>query len=159
MTEDRVERMDEAIGQWVTFTLDAESYGIDVMRVQEVLSVPEITAVPGAPPWIIGVINLRGNVVPVIDTRMRLGMSSKPPGVSDRVIVIEADEQIVGILVDSVAEVAHIRAGQINSTPNIGRRECVRYIHGVVSWNGALLILLDSVRLFAQQRCDHLATL
>jgi purine-binding chemotaxis protein CheW len=159
MTEERVERMDDAISQWVTFALDGETYGIDVMQVQEVLPMPEITPVPGAPSWIMGIINLRGTVVTVIDTRMRLGINPKAADASNRVIVIEANEQIAGIHVDSVAEVANVRDSQIETVPDVGSRESARYIHGVVSRDGMLLILLDSIRLLAQREWDQVAAL
>lgn len=157
MAEEQLERADDAISQWVTFTLDTETYGIGVMQVQEVLSMPEITPVPGAPSWILGIINLRGNVVTVIDTRMRLGISPQAADASHRVIVIETAEQVAGILVDSVAEVADICDAQIEIAPDIGSRECARYLHGVVSRNGALLILLDSARLLAPQDWNQTA--
>lgn len=160
MAEEQLERVDETISQWVTFTLDDETYGINVMQVQEVLSMPEITPVPGAPSCVMGIINLRGSVVTVIDTRMRLGIGPKPPDASNRVIVIEADDQIAGILVDTVAEVANVRDTQIDTAPDVGSRECARYIQGVVSWDNALLILLDSIRLLSQQEeWDSVATL
>lgn len=159
MTEERFERMDDAISQWVTFALDGETYGIDVMQVQEVLPMPEITPVPGAPSWIMGIINLRGTVVTVIDTRMRLGINPKAADASNRVIVIEANEQVAGIHVDSVAEVAHVCDSQIEIVPDIGSRESARYIRGIVSRNGMLLILLDSIRLLAQQEWDQVAAL
>ncbi|MFT4725261.1 MAG: purine-binding chemotaxis protein CheW, partial [Colwellia sp.] len=91
--------------QWVTFKLDSETYGINVMQVQEVLRYSEIAPVPGAPTYVLGIINLRGNVVTVIDTRQRFGL--KPADISDntRIVIIEAEKQVIGILVDSVAEV------------------------------------------------------
>lgn len=151
MAQEQIACVDDAISQWVTFTLDDETYGINVMQVQEVLSMPEITPVPGAPSHIMGIINLRGHVVTVIDTRVRLGIGPKAPGASNRVIVIETDEQIAGILVDSVAEVADIGDAQIETAPDLGNQECARYIFGVVSRDNVLLILLDSLRLLAQQ--------
>lgn len=160
MAEEQVERVDDdAISQWVTFALDGETYGIDVLQVQEVLPMPEITPVPGAPSWITGIINLRGSVVTVIDTRMRLGISPKAADASNRVIVIEAGEQVAGILVDSVAEVANICDSQIESAPDVGSRESAHYICGIVSRDDMLLILLDSMRLLAQREWDQVAAL
>lgn len=160
MAEEQVERVDDdAISQWVTFALDGETYGIDVLQVQEVLPMPEITPVPGAPSWITGIINLRGSVVTVIDTRMRLGISPKAADASNRVIVIEAGEQVAGILVDSVAEVANICDSQIESAPDVGSRESAHYICGIVSRDDTLLILLDSMRLLAQREWDQVAAL
>ena len=93
------------ITQWVTFRLEEERYGINVMQVQEVLRMTEIAPVPGAPDYVLGIINLRGNVVTVMDTRKRFGLMPTEPDDATRIVIIEADEQVVGILVDSVAEV------------------------------------------------------
>lgn len=159
MTEERAERVGDAVRQWVTFALDSETYGINVTQVQEVLPMPEITPVPGAPAWVMGIINLRGNVVTVIDTRVRLGISPKAADVSNRVIVIEADEQVAGIHVDSVTEVADICDSQIEIAPDVGSQAFAHCIHGIVSRNDTLLILLDNVRLLAQQEWDQVAAL
>ena len=96
---------DDPILQWVTFKLDNETYGINVMRVQEVLRYTEIAPVPGAPSYVLGIINLRGNVVTVIDTRQRFGLDTVEVSDNTRIVIIEADKQVVGIMVDSVAEV------------------------------------------------------
>ncbi|MEQ8939221.1 MAG: chemotaxis protein CheW, partial [Gammaproteobacteria bacterium] len=103
---------DELI-QWVTFRLDEEVYGINVMQVQEVLRVSEIAPVPGAPGYVMGIINLRGNVVTVIDARKRFNLVQKEPDDSSRIVIVEVDSQVIGILVDSVAEVVNIRASEI----------------------------------------------
>jgi len=109
---------DDAVLQWVTFKLDNETYGINVMQVQEVLRYTEIAPVPGAPHYVLGIINLRGNVVTVIDTRSRFGLQSAEVDDSTRIVIIEAEKQVIGILVDSVAEVVYLR----RSTLNIHRR-------------------------------------
>lgn len=132
-----------AISQWVTFRLDNEKYGINVMQVQEVLRVTEIAPVPGASAYVLGIINLRGNVVTVIDTRNRFGLSSKEPDDNSRIVIIETDSQIIGILVDSVAEVVELQSSDIETAPNVGNEETSRYIQGVTSCDNELLILVD----------------
>jgi purine-binding chemotaxis protein CheW len=106
--------------QWVTYKLGDETYGINVMQVQEVLRHTEIAPVPGAPDYVLGIINLRGNVVTVIDTRSRFGLSSCDITDNTRIVIIESDDQVVGILVDSVAEVVYLRSSEIDSAPNVG---------------------------------------
>jgi len=138
----------EAIGknehrQCVTFRLDDEIYGINVMLVQEVLRITDIAPVPGAPSYVVGIINLRGNVVTVIDTRMRFGLPPREMDDSTRIVIIEAEKQTVGIIVDSVSEVVDIYADEIETAPNVGNDETSRYIEGVVSRNDELLILVD----------------
>ncbi len=87
--------------QCVTFRLENETYGINVMQVQEVLRVTEIAPVPGAPDYVLGIINLRGNVVTVIDTRRRLGLPSREPDEATRIVIIETGKHVVGIMVDA----------------------------------------------------------
>ncbi len=128
--------------QWVTFMLDNEKYGINVMQVREVLRDIEIAPVPGAPSYVLGIINLRGNVVTVIDTRSRFGLPAVEVNDESRIIIIETMDQIVGLLVDSIAEVADIPKSQIEITPNVGNDDSSRYIQGVHSREGELLILV-----------------
>lgn len=137
--------------QWVTFRLGDEMYGINVMQVQEVLRLTEIAPVPGAPGYVIGIINLRGNVVTVIDLRNRFGLSSKEPDDASRIVIIEAEDQVIGILVDSVAEVVELRSSDIETAPNVGNDESSRYIQGVSSRGNHLLILLDLNKLFSDE--------
>ena len=111
---------EDPILQWVTFKLDNETYGINVMRVQEVLRYTEIAPVPGAPSYVLGIINLRGNVVTVIDTRQRFGLMNAEISDNTRIVIIEADKQVVGIMVDSVAEVVYLRQSEIETAPNVG---------------------------------------
>lgn len=133
----------DAVMQCVTFRLEEEIYGINVMQVQEVLRVTEIAPVPGAPDYVLGIINLRGNVVTVIDTRERLGLGSKERDESTRIVIIEAEKLVVGILVDAVAEVVDLRASEIESPPSVGNDESSKYIQGVACRDGELLILVD----------------
>jgi purine-binding chemotaxis protein CheW len=134
---------EDPILQWVTFHLAGETYGVNVMQVQEVLRYTEIAPVPGAPHYVIGIINLRGNVVTVIDTRNRFGLS--PGDITDntRIVIIEADKNVVGILVDSVAEVVYLRQSEIETAPNVGNEESAKFIQGVCHKNNELLILIE----------------
>ncbi|NNJ92980.1 MAG: chemotaxis protein CheW [Gammaproteobacteria bacterium] len=137
--------------QLVTFRLKDETYGINVMQVQEVLRVAEIAPVPGAPHYVLGIINLRGNVVTVIDTRVRFGLPSAEINDLSRIIVIESEAQVVGILVDSVAEVADLHVSEIDSAPNVGNDESSRYIQGVASRDSNLLIVVDLNKLLSEE--------
>ena len=137
--------------QLVTFRLKDETYGINVMQVQEVLRVAEIAPVPGAPHYVLGIINLRGNVVTVIDTRTRFGLPQTEVDELSRIIVIESEAQVVGILVDSVAEVVDLHASEIDSAPNVGNEESSRYIQGVANFDNNLLIVVDLNKLLSEQ--------
>lgn len=148
---------DDPVLQWVTFQLDEETYGINVMQVQEVLRHSEIAPVPGAPDYVLGIINLRGNVVTVIDTRTRFGLPSSEVSESTRVVIIEADQQVIGILVDSVAEVVYLRSSDIDSAPNIGTEESARFIQGVSNRDGELLILVDLNKMLTDEEWGEVA--
>lgn len=137
--------------QCVTFTLEEETYGINVMQVQEVLREVEVAPVPGAPNYVLGIINLRGNVVSVIDARTRFGLPTQESNDKTRIIVIETKQQIVGILVDSVAEVVDVNQKEIDTAPNVGNAETSKYIDGVVSRGENLLILVDLNKLLSEE--------
>ncbi|MDH3451993.1 MAG: chemotaxis protein CheW [Gammaproteobacteria bacterium] len=140
------------VSQWVTFKLGAETYGVNVMQVQEVLRVSEIAPVPGAPDYVLGIINLRGNVVSVLDIRLRFGLQQKTADDTTRIIIIELESQTIGILVDSVAEVEDVQSGEVDTAPAVGNEESSRYIAGIVSRPNGLLILVDVQRLLSEQQ-------
>jgi purine-binding chemotaxis protein CheW len=147
----------EPVIQLVTFRLKDETYGINVMQVQEVLRVSEIAPVPGAPAHVLGIINLRGNVVTVIDTRIRFGLPTTEPGDASRIVIIESDQQVVGILVDSVAEVVELQQSDIDSAPSIGSEDTARYIQGVASRDEDLLIVVDLNKLLSEEEWSEMA--
>ena len=134
---------DDPVLQWVTFRLAGETYGVNVMQVQEVLRYTEIAPVPGAPDYVLGIINLRGNVVTVIDTRNRFGLTSGDLTDNTRIVIIEAEGHVIGILVDSVAEVVYLRQSEIETAPNVGNDESAKFIQGVCHKNEELLILIE----------------
>ncbi len=149
----------DPITQWVTFFLENEKYGIRVMQVQEVLRMTEIAPVPGAPHYVLGIINLRGNVVTVIDSRKRFGLPDKEPDDSTRIVIIEAGDHVVGILVDSVAEVVDLRASEIETAPNVGTDDSSKYIQGVSSQRQELLILVDVDKLLSDDEWQEVGSL
>jgi purine-binding chemotaxis protein CheW len=148
---------DDKILQWVTFCLGHETYGINVMDVQEVLRYTEIAPVPGSPVYVIGIINLRGNVVTVMDSRLRFGLSSIDVGENTRIVIVEYEQNVVGMLVDSVAEVVYLRESEIDPGPNIGDEGSARFVRGVCNKDDVLLILLDLGKLLAEENWDDYA--
>lgn len=153
------EDINDEVLQWVTYRLGEETYGINVMQVQEVLRYTEIAPVPGAPDYVLGIINLRGNVVTVIDTRSRFGLPPSETTDNTRIVIIESDEQVVGILVDSVAEVVYLKTSEIDSAPNVGTEESAKFIQGVSNRDGELLILVDLNKLLTDDEWDELSKL
>lgn len=150
---------DDPVLQWVTFRLENETYGINVMQVQEVLRYTEIAPVPGAPDYVLGIINLRGNVVTVIDTRQRFGLQSTDVTDNTRIVIIEADKQVIGIMVDSVAEVVYLRQSEIETAPNVGNEEAAKFIQGVCNKNDELLILVDLEKMMTAEEWAELDSL
>lgn len=155
----RKDQSNDEVLQWVTFQLEEETYGINVMQVREVLRYTEIAPVPGAPDYVLGIINLRGNVVTVIDTRSRFGLMGGEITDNTRIIVIESERQVIGILVDSVAEVVYLRASEIDTTPSVGTDESSKFIQGVSNREGKLLILVDLNKLLSEDEWDEMAYL
>ena len=157
MSINTAEVQDNTVFRWVTFFLDQEKYGINVMQVQEVLRVTEIAPVPGAPEYVLGIINLRGNVVTVIDTRQRFGLLPIEQDDSSRIVIVESNDQVIGILVDSVAEVIDLRLSEIESAPNVGTEDASKFIQGVASQEDELLIIVDLNKLLADEELEGLA--
>ncbi len=142
MAEDDADK-DIDITQWGTFRLGEEIYGVNVMQIREVLRYTDITPVPGAPFYVLGIINLRGNVVTVIDTRTRFNLAPGTVDNNSRIVVVEVHKQVVGMLVDSVDEVTYLKQTDIEKTPHVGNEETSKFISGVCNKNNELLILID----------------
>jgi purine-binding chemotaxis protein CheW len=142
----------------VTFCLNDETYGINVLQVREVLRVSEIAPVPGAPDNVLGVINLRGNVVTVVDARRSFRMAPKPVDDAARIVVVEIDEHVVGLFVDAVAEVLELTQSMVESAPNVGNEENSKYIDGVVNHPGGILILVDVRKMLNDEAWALVAT-
>ena len=151
-------KKDEVL-RWVTFQLDKEMYGVNVMQVREVLRYSDIAPVPGAPAYVLGIINLRGNVVSVIDTRMRFGLPPAEVTDNTRIMIIESERQTVGILVDSVADAVDLNTKDIDDTPNMGTEESAKFICGVCNRNDELLILIDLYKLLSEEEWQDIANL
>ena len=141
----------EPVSEWVTFYLEEEKYGVNVMMVREVLKNTEIAPVPGSPYFVLGIINLRGNVVTVVDTRTRFGLTPKEEDEASRIIVVERGDHVIGMMVDSVAEVMTLRASEIEFAPNVGNDESAKYIEGVSNQEDELLILVSLEKLFTEE--------
>ena len=150
---------EDEVFQRVTFQLENETYGINVMQVQEILRYSEIAAVPGAPDYVLGIINLRGNVVTVIDTRARFGLMPAEITDNSRIVIIEAEKQVIGILVDSVAEVVYLKKSEIEDAPYVGTEESSQFIQGVTNRDDGLLILVDLNKLLSDEEWNELSLL
>ncbi|OGR37744.1 MAG: chemotaxis protein CheW [Desulfovibrionales bacterium GWA2_65_9] len=155
---DALTRSDDALLQLVTFKIADEEFGLDILKVQEIIRTMEITKVPRSPEFVEGVINLRGKVIPIIDLRKRFGLESKSHDRQTRIIVIELHAMIVGFVVDSVSEVLRIPANTVEAPPAIVSGIDSEYINGVGKLVDRLLILLDLNKLLtAEERMSMAA--
>jgi purine-binding chemotaxis protein CheW len=134
-------------GQYVSFTLGSERYGVDVSRVQEIKGFDSATRVPYSPAFVLGVVNLRGAIVPVIDLRMRFGLERAPYGATTVIVVVHIGaargERVAGLVVDAVNEVHHIAADLIRPPPQLAGMVEHSHVQGIADIDGQLLMLLD----------------
>jgi len=154
-----VQEGDDPVLQWVTFRLGDEIYGVNVMQVKEVLRYSEIAPVPGAPSFVLGIINLRGSVVTVMDTCQRFDIETGEISDSTRIMILEVDGHVIGILVDAVSEVVYLRQSEIEPSPNVGNDESSKFIQGVCNKNDTLLILVDLDRLLSEDEWSDISTM
>lgn len=130
-------------GEYLSFTLGDEQYGVDILKVQEIRGYDQVTRVPDAPDYIKGVINLRGTIVPVIDLRLKLRLENARYDAFTVMIVLNVEQRVVGIVVDSVSDVIELSAEQIRPTPEFGAAVDTRFINGIGTQDERMLILLD----------------
>ncbi len=129
--------------QLVSFKIGEEEFGIDILRVQEIIKMIDITKVPNAPSFVEGVINLRGRIIPIVFLRKRLGMETKEFDKNTRIVVVEIDGKIVGFIVDAVSEVLRISKEITEKPPEFVSGVNSDYITAVAKLEDRLLILLD----------------
>jgi len=142
--------------QLVSFKIGEEEFGVDILKVQEINRMVEVTRVPNAPEYVDGVINLRGKVIPIVDLRRRLGMPRKEHSKDTRIVVVELNGKITGFVVDAVSEVLRIPRSVTEPPPSIVAGIEAEYITAVGKLEDRLLILLDLERIFSAQETQQL---
>lgn len=147
----------ETIYQLVSFVTENEEFGVDILKVQEIIRTVDITRVPKSPDFVEGVINLRGKIVPVIDLRKRFGMRTKERDNETRIIVVELIDKVVGFLVDKVKEVIRVEKKVIEPPPELTTNVNSNYITGVAKLQDRLLILLDLNKVLSSEEQEKLA--
>lgn len=150
---------DDSILQLVTFKLENDEFGVDILKVQEINRMMNITKIPNAPDFIEGVINLRGKIIPIVDLRKKLGFPSKEYDKATRIIVIELEGIILGFVVDSVSEVLRIPRNTIEPPPSIIRGIESEFIEGVGKLEDRLLILLELKKIFTPSEHKTIETM
>ncbi len=143
--------------QLVSFRLGPEEFGLDILKVQEIIRIQELTRVPNMPEYIEGVINLRGKVIPVIGLRKRIGLESQTHDKKTRIVVVDVQGNVLGFVVDSVSEVLRIHSETVEDPPRLGKKER-DYISGIGKLDSRLLLLLDLDRLMSDSTVTLAAT-
>ena len=133
--------------QVVGFRIGNEMYGVRIAAVREIVRVPEITSVPSAPDIIEGVINLRGKIIPVMDLRKRFGHADIQPDKKNRILVVEIENKLVGLIVNAASEVLKIPPSEIEAPSSVFSEGESGYVTGVGKLKGRLIILLDISKL------------
>ena len=145
-------------GKFLTFGMSEEQYGIGILKVKEIIGMMNIRPIPKTPEFVKGVLNLRGKVIPVIDLRLRFGLQAKPYDARTCIIVVETDnsstKNTMGVVVDSVNEVANIKGDQVEPTPSFGVSLDTAYIQGIAKMSDGVKILLDIDRILTETNIE-----
>lgn len=143
--------------QIIIFKLGDEEFGVDILQVREIEKLDqEVTRVPKAPSFVEGVINLRGEIVPIVDLRKRFMLNVKEVSSETRVIIVESNENLVGMIVDSVAEVLRVNLSAIESAPQITKGVDAYFLSGVAKIEERLIVLLDLERTLSPEETQEL---
>lgn len=152
MTETAV--LNDLAGQYVSFVLNNEEYGVSILAVHEIIRFQDLTRIPQSPKFVDGVLNLRGKVIPVINLRKKFDMDEKDSDGSTRIIVVDLEGRTVGMIVDEVKEVQLIETEQISEAPPMGASMNAEYILGMAKVDDSLKILLDINRVLTEKELE-----
>ncbi len=141
-------------GEYLTFTLGNEEYGMDILKVQEIRGYDAVTAIANTPPFIKGVINLRGIIVPIVDLRIKFNLGKVNYDELTVVIILNLSNRVVGVVVDSVSDVLTLSPEQIKAAPQLSTSLDTRYIVGMGTVDQRMLILVDIERLMTSKDMD-----
>lgn len=152
------EKTREEIKQLVIFKLGDEEFGVDILQANEIEKLDQgITRVPKAPSFVEGVINLRGVIVPIVDLRKRFGLTVREIGTDSRVIIVEANNNKVGMIVDAVVEVARVNTSDIEPAPAVTKGIDAYFISGIAKHNNRLIVLLNLERSLSPEEAKELS--
>jgi purine-binding chemotaxis protein CheW len=143
--------------QIVVFSIGKEFYGLPIETVQEIVRVPDVTAVPDSPSFFEGVINLRGRIVPVVDLRARLRLPRAERGRATRVLITGNEGRVIGLLVDAVAEVRKLPSDAVEAPPEMIAAVGIEYITGVAKAGGRLIVFLDITKILSNEDMRRVA--
>lgn len=146
-------------GQYLTFQLKTEQYGVPIETVREINRVGEITPVPKTPEYVKGVMNLRGKIIPVVNLRIKFGMEHQDYTRDTCIIVIDTQIGQVGVIVDAVKEVVDLEDSQIEPAPMLGNERTMAFVKGMGKIDNKVIILVDVVSAFTADQLNHMASI
>jgi Chemotaxis signal transduction protein len=149
-------KVDPRAGKYLTFFLASEEYGVEILKVQEIIGRMPITPVPLTSKYILGVINLRGKIHPIMDLKIKFGMDQSEITDETCIIVIKTASLMMGILVDKVSEVVNVASGDIEDTPSFGADVNTEYLLGVGKTGGKVRLLLDIEKVITASDIIHM---
>jgi purine-binding chemotaxis protein CheW len=136
--------------EFISFSIGAEQYGVDIMAVREIKGWTEITPLPKQPDYVRGVLNLRGVMVPIIDLRCRFGQGMTEATALHVVIVVQVEARLIGLLADRVLDILAFEASQVQAVPQVTRAARVDFLSGLITIDGAMIALVDLPNLLAE---------
>ena len=143
--------------QWLTFRLGKETYGLEILQVRELISYPEsITRVPRMPSFLLGMINLRGMVLPIMDLRKRFEMSDFETGPFTVIIIVQIKSKVIGVVVDSVVDVVNLQNDNLLEAPDGSTDLDAKFVKGLANLRGEMVILMDLEQLLAPEELEQL---
>lgn len=142
--------------QFVSFMIENEYYGVEILKVQEIVGMTRITSVPNMAHYMKGVINLRGKVVPVVDMRLKFNMDERDYDAVTVILIVEVKGREIGMIVDSVSDVVDIPREQIQKTPHFKANIDTNYIKGIGNMNDMLVILLDVDKILSSDELEQI---
>jgi purine-binding chemotaxis protein CheW len=142
--------------QLVTFVLGSEEYAVNILKVQEINRMTDITLVPNSPPHVEGVINLRGKVIPVVNLRKKFGMEEKDDNSDSRIMIVDLGGSTMGIIVDAVSEVLRVPPSVLEHTPPMAAEIDTEFISGIAKLQDRLIILLDIDKMVGKSEVNNL---
>jgi len=144
-------RNDRTSNRFLTFYLEEEVYGVHISDVKEIIAMMKTTPVPKTPKYIHGVMNLRGNIIPVVDMRLKFDMPSVPPQMYTAIVIIQLAEKLIGFIVDKVEEVINVDEEHISIPPEFGGHIDTKFIKNMAQYKQKVIMILDLPALFGEE--------
>lgn len=159
MSEQEKTKQLNTANRYLTFFVDSEQYGVDISRIKEIIAPMNITHIPKTPPYVKGVINLRGSVIPVVDVRLKFGMDEREMDIETAIIIYEVNKVSIGFIVDNVEDVLSIDSKNISEAPSFGGGIDTSFVESVAEVDSEVIMLLNLERIFEAEELLNISKL